>query len=75
MLARITTMTLVIGLALTVVPAPAAPVEEASAVPACMMGPTGEVCVDSCDAVYLYNTVRNSNKATEELLPWAACQY
>lgn len=75
MLARIATMTLVITLVLMVVPAPGAPVEEASAVPACVETPTGETCVESCTVVYVYNKVRESNKMTEKVLPWAACQY
>lgn len=75
MLARIAAMTLVLALVLMVIPGPGAPVEEASAVPACVKTPAGETCVETCTIVYAYNEVRNSNKVTNETLPWAACQY
>ncbi len=68
-------MTLVLALVLMAVPAPGAPIEEASAVPACVEGPHGETCVETCTVVYVYNNVRQSNKVTEKVLPWAACQY
>lgn len=75
MLARIAAMTLVLALVLMVVPTPGGPVQDASAVPVCLQGPHGETCVEQCTVVYIYNEVRESNKVTEEILPWAACQY
>lgn len=70
MLARIAALTLALSLVALVLPGPASPVGEASAI--CIEGPTGE-CLPVCETASVYEDVRQSNPLTEKLLPELYC--